>query len=93
MILCITVWWVTEAVPFFVASMCIPFLAIVMGVMTDDDGNAVPAEAATRLVWERMFNDTLALVLGGFSISAAVDILVDGETHEENETSRSPCFP
>ncbi len=68
----VTVLWVTEAVPFFVASLSIPLIVITAGILADPlTGLPLTAERAARVAFAAMFNDTIMLVLGGFSISAA----------------------
>jgi len=67
----ITVLWVSEAVPFFVAALCIPFLVVVMGILADPSGVPLTADHATKAAMGFMFNDTTMLIMGGFSISAA----------------------
>ena len=67
----ITVLWVSEAVPFFVAAMCIPFSVVVLGILADPTGTPLAAEQASKAAFGFMFNDTTMLILGGFSISAA----------------------
>ena len=67
----ITILWVTEAIPFFVSSLMIPFFVIVTGILADDQGNTLSAEKASKVAFGAMFNDTIMLILGGFSISTA----------------------
>jgi anion transporter len=67
----ITVLWVSEAVPFFVAALCIPFLVVLLGILADPSGVPLTADRATKAAMGFMFNDTIMLILGGFSISAA----------------------
>eukprot|EP01135_Chromosphaera_perkinsii_P002521 Nk52_evm37s224 gene=Nk52_evmTU37s224 len=63
--------WVTEALPFFVSAMCIPPLVVLGNIIADDDGVPLDAEGAAKFIFSKVFDHTLALVLGGFSISAA----------------------
>ena len=67
----ITILWVTEAIPFFVSALCIPFLVIVNSILADDTGQPLSAEKASKAAFGSMFNDTIMLILGGFSISTA----------------------
>eukprot|EP01116_Phalansterium_solitarium_P005291 TRINITY_DN1680_c0_g1_i4.p1 TRINITY_DN1680_c0_g1~~TRINITY_DN1680_c0_g1_i4.p1 ORF type:complete len:720 (-),score=201.48 TRINITY_DN1680_c0_g1_i4:270-2429(-) len=69
----ITVLWVTEAVPFFVSSLAIPFLVVVMRVLVyaEPGGGVMSADDAKTLILSKMFDHTVALIIGGFSISAA----------------------
>ena len=67
----ITILWVTEAIPFFVSSLLIPFFVIITGILADEQGNTLSAEKASKVAFGAMFNDTIMLILGGFSISTA----------------------
>lgn len=67
----ITVLWVSEAVPFFVAALAIPFLAVMLGILADPTGIPLNADKASKAAFGFMFNDTIMLIIGGFSISAA----------------------
>jgi anion transporter len=63
--------WVTEAVPYFVTALLIPVLTVLLGILADSNGNTLSAEDASKEVFSKMFDHTIALVLGGFAISAA----------------------
>ena len=68
----ITILWVTEAIPFFVSSLMIPFFVILNGILADNEtGEVLSATKASKAAFGSMFNDTIMLILGGFSISAA----------------------
>ena len=67
----VIVMWVTEAVPYFVTALFIPVLTVVFGILADAQGNTLSAEDASKQVFAKMFDHTVALVLGGFAISAA----------------------
>ena len=67
----ITILWVTEAIPFFVSSLLIPFFVIVTRILADEQGETLSAEKASKVAFGAMFNDTIMLILGGFSISTA----------------------
>ena len=67
----ITILWVTEAIPFFVSSLMIPFFVILNGILADETGEVLSATKASKAAFGCMFNDTIMLILGGFSISAA----------------------
>lgn len=67
----VTVLWVTEAVPFFVTSLLIPLLTVLSGILTDSSGEPLPADKASKAAFGCMFSDSVVLILGGFSISAA----------------------
>jgi len=67
----VTVLWVTEAVPFFVTSLLIPLLTVLSGILTDVNGIPLPADKASKVAFGVMWSDSVVLILGGFSISAA----------------------
>lgn len=67
----VTTLWVTEAIPFFVTSLSIPFFTVIMKILGDENGNPLKAEAAAQQTLSHVFDHTLALVLGGFTLSAA----------------------
>ncbi|RPD54783.1 hypothetical protein L227DRAFT_615810 [Lentinus tigrinus ALCF2SS1-6] len=83
-----TILWATEAIPLFVTSMFIPFLLVVLRVIRDEDGNALPPPTATkyglssvscgrcwcprRHVFSVMFSPTIMLLIGGFTIASAL---------------------
>jgi phosphate transporter len=70
MLVAVMVWWVTEAVPFFVTGLAIPFLAVVLRVLGDSKGEELSAEDAANTAFSKMFNSTTSLVLGGFALQA-----------------------
>ncbi|KXZ57061.1 PTC1 protein [Gonium pectorale] len=67
--------WSLEAVPLFVTSMIIPFLVVTLGVLTDSTksppARLTPQQAAP-VIFHAMFSQTIMLLLGGFSIAAAL---------------------
>ena len=67
----VTCLWVTEAVPFFVTAMLVPLLCVLAGILTDANGQPLPADKASKAAFGVMFSDSVVLILGGFSISAA----------------------
>ncbi|KXG53597.1 Sodium/sulfate symporter [Penicillium griseofulvum] len=74
MLVLVSILWATEAIPLFVTSLLIPFLVVTLGIMRSDD------EAQTRLgpkesvgkVFAAMWTPVIMLLLGGFSIAAAL---------------------
>lgn len=63
--------WVTEAVPYFVTALFIPVLTVLLGILADATGKPLSPEDAAKEVFSKMFDHTIALVLGGFAISSA----------------------
>ncbi|KAI9595924.1 Sodium:sulfate symporter transmembrane region-domain-containing protein [Syncephalis fuscata] len=66
-----SLFWAFEIVPLFVTSMLVPFLVVILGVMRDAEGNALPAPKATKTIFGAMFSPVIMLLLGGFAIAAA----------------------
>ncbi|RKP28101.1 Sodium:sulfate symporter transmembrane region-domain-containing protein [Syncephalis pseudoplumigaleata] len=66
-----SLFWAFEIIPLFATSMMVPFLAVVLGVMRDDAGQALAAPAATKVIFSAMFSSVIMLLLGGFAIAAA----------------------
>lgn len=71
-----TMMWASEVIPLFVTSMCIPFLLITMGVLVSHEngkeGQPLPADAAAKMIFSKMFASVIMLLLGGFTIAAAL---------------------
>ncbi|KAI8600460.1 Sodium:sulfate symporter transmembrane region-domain-containing protein [Dissophora ornata] len=66
--------WATEAIPLFVTSLLVPLLVVMLRVMTTDDKDHVRLEAqdAAKRIFSLMFSPVIMLLLGGFSIAAAM---------------------
>ncbi|KAK3943555.1 Low-affinity phosphate transporter PHO91 [Diplogelasinospora grovesii] len=66
--------WATEAIPLFVTSLTIPFLCVVLQVFRDADGHhsRLPSKDATALVFAAMWTPVIMLLLGGFTLAAAL---------------------
>ncbi|PRP84675.1 hypothetical protein PROFUN_07925 [Planoprotostelium fungivorum] len=68
-----SIMWCTEAIPLFVTALMIPLLAIVMRVHRDHtDLHRLSSPDATKEVFKGMFSPTIMLLLGGFTIAAAL---------------------
>jgi phosphate transporter len=67
----VTLLWATEAMPLFVTSLLVPFLAVVLRIQTVD-GTRLDAHAASKHVFASMFSHVIMLLIGGFSIAAAL---------------------
>lgn len=63
--------WATEALPLFVTAMLVPFLAVVLRVIAVD-GTRLDAHQASQHIFSAMFSHVIVLLLGGFSIAAAL---------------------
>jgi di/tricarboxylate transporter len=62
----VIVCWVTEAVPYFVTAIFIPVLTVLLQILADDTTHKVLApDAASKVVFSKIFDHSVALVLGG----------------------------
>jgi anion transporter len=66
-----TILWAFEALPLFVTSLTIPFLIVSLRVMIRD-GERLEAKPAAKLIFSEMFGPVIMLLLGGFSLAAAL---------------------
>jgi phosphate transporter len=66
-----TILWAFEALPLFVTSLIIPFLIVSLRVMIKDD-ERLDAKPAAKLIFSEMFGPVIMLLLGGFSLAAAL---------------------
>jgi di/tricarboxylate transporter len=75
--------WSTEAIPLFVTSLLVPLLVIVFQVEGEFKvlgGSDDPKKALAKHVFATMFSPTIMLLLGGFSIAAALSkVIVKGK--------------
>ncbi|WOO83830.1 putative transporterc [Vanrija pseudolonga] len=69
-----TILWASEAIPLFVTSLMVPFLVVVLRVLrsTDGEDTRLPASDATKYIFSQMFSPTIMLLIGGFTIAAAL---------------------
>lgn len=64
--------WAFEAIPLFVTALLVPLLVVVMQVMRDQNGVRLDGKAAAKRVFSEMFGPVIMLLLGGFSLAAAL---------------------
>lgn len=67
--------WATEAIPLFVTSMLIPLLLVVFKVLTistTDNSQLMTADQAAKFLFSKMWAPVIMLLLGGFTIAAAL---------------------
>ncbi|GAB1313358.1 low-affinity phosphate transporter [Madurella fahalii] len=66
--------WATEALPLFVTSLTIPFLCVVLEVFRSKDKphTRLGAKDATTAVFAAMWTPVIMLLLGGFTLAAAL---------------------
>lgn len=74
--------WATEALPLYVTSLMIPILVVLLGVLVDPNTGRgpippqpLPALDASKAIASSMFSPIILLLLGGFSIAAAMERL------------------
>ncbi|KHN97801.1 spx [Metarhizium album ARSEF 1941] len=67
--------WATETIPLFVTSLLIPFLSVVLQVVCDENGpkrRRLDAKHATNAIFAAMWSPVIMLLLGGFTLAAAL---------------------
>ncbi|KAI8147334.1 SPX domain-containing protein [Fennellomyces sp. T-0311] len=64
--------WATEAVPLYATSLLIPFLAVLLKVLRNEDGSTMEAKTAASEVFSSMFSGTISMLLGGFALAGAL---------------------
>jgi phosphate transporter len=64
----------SQAIPLFVTSLTIPFLCVVLNVVRTDDKpyRRLDSKAATAYVFAAMWTPVIMLLLGGFTLAAAL---------------------
>jgi phosphate transporter len=74
MLIFVSLLWATEVIPLFVTSLLIPFLSVVLRVSLSDNKphrRLDPPDAA-KYVFSAMWTPVIMLLLGGFTIAAAL---------------------
>ena len=62
-----------KAIPLFVTSLSVPLLVVVLRVIRSaegEDARRLSASEATKFIFSQMFNPTIMLLIGGFTIAA-----------------------
>ncbi|KAI1104833.1 SPX-domain-containing protein [Jackrogersella minutella] len=74
MLIFVSLLWATEAIPLFVTSLLIPFLCVVLQVVRSDDVpyKRLDSKEATPYVFAAMWTPVIMLLLGGFTVAAAL---------------------
>ncbi|KAL1982620.1 hypothetical protein VTN96DRAFT_1055 [Rasamsonia emersonii] len=74
MLVFVSLLWATEVIPLFVTSLLVPFLVVVLQIMRSDDQphTRLDPETATKVVFASMWTPVIMLLLGGFTIAAAL---------------------
>jgi len=74
MLVFVSLLWATEVIPLFVTSLLIPFLTVVLRIMREEDKphRRLDTKPATKVVFASMWTPVIMLLLGGFTIAAAL---------------------
>ncbi|KAI0545485.1 SPX-domain-containing protein [Xylaria curta] len=74
MLIFVSLLWATEAIPLFVTSLLIPFLCVVLKVVRSDDApyKRLNSKDATNYIFSAMWTPVIMLLLGGFTVAAAL---------------------
>ncbi|MCJ1465311.1 low-affinity phosphate transporter [Pseudocyphellaria aurata] len=74
MLIFVSLLWATEVLPLFVTALLVPFLAVVLQVVRSDEKphNRLSPKGATKYVFAAMWTPVIMLLLGGFTIAAAL---------------------
>ena len=74
MLIFVSLLWATEVVPLFVTSLLIPFLVVLLRIMTSDEKphQRLGPKEATSAAFASMWTPVIMLLLGGFTIAAAL---------------------
>lgn len=66
--------WATEVIPLFVTSLLVPFLVVILKIVRSDDKphHRLDPPEATKYVFASMWTPVIMLLLGGFTIAAAL---------------------
>ncbi|KAI0424629.1 SPX-domain-containing protein [Xylaria sp. FL1042] len=74
MLIFVSLLWATEAIPLFVTSLLVPFLCVVLRVVRSDDAphQRLMSKEATNYILSAMWTPVIMLLLGGFTVAAAL---------------------
>ena len=74
MVVFVSLLWATEAIPLFVTSLLVPFLVVILNIVREDDRphRRLDSSAAAKYVFSAMWRPVIMLLLGGFTIAAAL---------------------
>ncbi|KAL2821346.1 SPX-domain-containing protein [Aspergillus cavernicola] len=74
MLVFVSLLWATEVIPLFVTSLLIPFLVVILGIMKSEDKpyKRLGPKEATTVAFGAMWTPVIMLLLGGFTIAAAL---------------------
>ncbi|KAL3470570.1 SPX-domain-containing protein [Aspergillus californicus] len=74
MLVFVSLLWATEVIPLFVTSLLIPFLVVILGIMKSEEKpyKRLGPKEATTVAFGAMWTPVIMLLLGGFTIAAAL---------------------
>ncbi|KAH7160619.1 SPX domain-containing protein [Dactylonectria macrodidyma] len=76
MLVFVSMLWATETLPLFVTSLIIPFLSVVLNVVRDETPGKTQkrlnSKEATTAIFAAMWTPVIMLLLGGFTLAAAL---------------------
>jgi phosphate transporter len=74
MLVFVSLLWATEVIPLFVTSLLIPFLVVVLQIARSEEKpyHRLKPKDATKFVFSAMWTPVIMLLLGGFTIAAAL---------------------
>ncbi|OBS25681.1 hypothetical protein FPOA_06215 [Fusarium poae] len=76
MLVFVSLLWATETIPLFVTSLLIPFLSVVLNVVRDETPGKpqkrLGSKEATSAIFAAMWTPVIMLLLGGFTLAAAL---------------------
>ncbi|KAI1262421.1 SPX domain-containing protein [Xylariaceae sp. FL1019] len=74
MLVFVSLLWATEAIPLFVTSLLIPFLCVLLNVVRSDQPpyRRLSSKDATNYIFSAMWTPVIMLLLGGFTVAAAL---------------------
>ncbi|KAF4335567.1 multidrug resistance 1 2 3 (p glyco 1 2 3) [Fusarium beomiforme] len=76
MLVFVSLLWATETIPLFVTSLLIPFLSVVLNVVRDETPGKpqkrLDSKQATSAIFAAMWTPVIMLLLGGFTLAAAL---------------------
>ncbi|KAH3665829.1 hypothetical protein OGAPHI_004017 [Ogataea philodendri] len=72
-LVCASLLWATEAIPLFTTSLLLPFLIVVLRTLVDPDtGEPLSPADASKFICSAMWSPIIMLLLGGFTLAAAL---------------------
>lgn len=75
MLVFVSLLWATETLPLFATALLIPFLSVILRVIRDESGThhkRLNAKDATAAIFASMWSPVIMLLLGGFTVAAAL---------------------